>query len=199
MEDVNFKKTVRFTEAVRRLLSGRYVIRSRNPKAFQSIVDNEGQLMDYFDLAGGDLHINDMLGVAYVSSNSEDDENCQIRFGRKVTLKASETLALIFIRRQRAEYFDSANAEAESPLLDIEKLKSAMALVMKKDEATDKDFQREFGKTLDRLKELQILMGDEHDSLVISPVADIVLPADEIQTYAQAAEKYFTAKDFFED
>lgn len=190
--EVTLRKTSRFTEATRRLLTGRFIVRSKNAKAFQTIADNQKQLEAFFNLAGGDLHINETLGVAYVSGNVEDDDSSQIRFGRKVTLKAAETLALVFIRKQRVEYFSSANAEAESPLLDIEKLKTAMSLVIKTD--TDRKFQKVFSDTIDRFKELQFLFGNEEESLVISPVVDIALPADEIAVTLTAAEKFFASE-----
>lgn len=180
-------------EAARRLMSGRYVIRSRSPKGFQTIVDNMRPLEDFFSLVGGELNINETLGVAYLSSNTEDDDTSQIKLGRKITLKPAETLALIFLRKQRTEYFTSANAETENPLLDTEKLKSAMALILKTE--NDKEFQKIFDKTLEQFKEYQFLLGTEESSLVISPVVDIALPADEVQSLLTAAEKYFAAKE----
>jgi hypothetical protein len=187
--EANFRKTPRFTEASRRLLSGKYVIRSKNPKAFQVIADNTVALTEYFSLSGGDLTVNETLGVAYLLSNPEDDESTQIRFGKRSALRAIETLALVLIRKQRLEYFDSSTAESESPVLDQEKLKAAMATVIKK--PTEKAFNQDYKTAIDALKDLQVLLGED-DKLVISPVADIALPSDEITSSLIAAEKYFS-------
>lgn len=191
--ELTFTKTNRFVEAARRLLSGRYVIRARNPKGFQVITDNARQLSDYFELAGAELKVNETLGVAYLTSIHEDDDSSQIRFGKKITLTPTETLALIFMRKLRTEYFDSPTAEAESPLLDVEKIKEAMRAVLRYD--NDRDFQKIFEKTIDRFKDLQFLIGQEIDSLAITPVVDIALPADQVQTLLIAAQKFFIAKE----
>ena len=96
------KKSNKSVDAIRRLLNSRYVIRAKNQKSFQNIVDYQSFLENYFDAAGAKLILNETLGVVYLESNSDDDASSEVsRFGRVQPLTATETFALILIRQQR--------------------------------------------------------------------------------------------------
>lgn len=186
------KKSNKSVDAIRRLLNTRYVIRAKNQKSFQNIVDYQNFLENHFDAAGAKLILNETLGVAYLESNSDDDASSEVsRFGRVQTLTAIETFALILIRQQRMDYYTNPE-ENENPLLDEEKLKDAISAVSIT--KNDREFQKRYSELIDKLVSLQFLYGPDEGPKFISPVVDVCMPGDDVTQLRQAAMKYFSMK-----
>src|SRR5690606_25366727 len=123
------KKTAKTVDAIRKLLSSRYIVRAKNQKAFQAIYEQQKYLESYFDAAGANLIINETLGVAYLEANPDDDATCNYAFGRVQSLTAAETFGLILLRQQRNDYYTSPE-ENENPILDEDKFKEAVSSML---------------------------------------------------------------------
>lgn len=177
---------------IRRCLSLRYILRRRNRQLFSNILNYRTALNEFFYKAGAQLLVNEALGIAYLEPLHEFDDEIEYRLGRSVTLQPFETLLLIFLRQKRMEYF-SGDIDSETPWVKREEMREF--LLEFNQEKEERKFQLAFDRVLKQLQSNQILLSSEDDALYeISPVCDVVLPADEIHQMQQRAQAYFINK-----
>lgn len=186
-------KTKKLAGIIRRCLGQRYILRTRSPELFQSLLIHSEDLRSFFATASLELRMNEPLGIAYLSVIDAQEEEMEYRWGRTKILGSLETLVLIFLRQKRMEYF-TGNAISEIALIRNSEIREYLRGFS--EEKEDKKFQRKFDEVLGNLIENQILLNtplshEGDSSYEITPVCDILLPADRIWELKSQAQTYF--------
>lgn len=180
---------------IRRSLSMRFVVRSRNMKLFMSMLKYKKQLGEHFATLGVRFILDENLGVAYLQEKEDLSDQIEYRLGRKVRLEPLETLLVIILRQKRQDYLTTMEADRESPLISREEIRHSINDFSS--EKIDQNFEGKFRQALDRLIKFRILLTvDEELQYEISPVCDIILPADHIHSYLKQAREYFRSRGF---
>lgn len=187
---MNIKKTKKFAESARRLLKGRFLIRSDNETAFQCVVDLKYDLEEYFSHLGADFILDESQGIAYLKENFEQD--FQVSFGQSKTLTGMETLIVIFLRQRRNDYLNGKDIVNENVIVSLDEIRSFCLHFNKR--IQEKKFNNgEFLPTIDSLKSKQFITENSDHTYTVTPICEIILPHDEVTACLNAAEKYFSS------
>lgn len=177
---------------IRRCLNARYIIRSRNRELFTSLVAHHEVLNRFFKQMGARLIVEEALGLAYVEAISELEEEMDYRLGRAVQLSPLATLLLLFLRQKRLEYY-SGEVRHETPWIRREEIREFLSEFSQEKE--DRKFQQKFEKVLQQFGQYQILLSTAEEGLLeISPVCDVLMPADDLEGLKKRAQDYFEKK-----
>lgn len=188
VEDI--KKTKKFVECARRLIKGKFILRSDNKQAFEAIEDLQYQLNEYFSLIGAELVIDEIAGVARLMELQDMDY--QVSFGHKKTLGPIESVICIFLRSRRHEHLTGKDIVTETVVVSEDDIWSFCRQFNRK--KLEKKFRvDEFNPAINGLKEKQILSENTDGTLTITPVCDIVLNHDQIAGHLEAAKKFIAA------
>lgn len=186
VEDI--KKTRKFVESARRLIKGKFVLRSDNKQAFEAIEDLQYQLNEYFSLIGAELIIDEVAGVARLMEL--EDMDYQVTFGLKKMLGPIESVICVYLRLRRHEHLTGKDVVTESVVVSEDDLWSFCKQFNKK--RIEKKFRvDDFNPAINGLKEKQILSENSDGTYTITPVCDIVLNHDQIEGHLEAAKKFF--------
>ena len=175
---------------IRRCISSRFILRSKNQEFHKLLLQYRTELEAYFLKMGVELILNEALGIAYLAPSSEWDEDIAYRLGRTRTLSAWETLALIFLRHKRMEFF-TGTIESEAPWISRKELRDYLREYSQ--ETEDRRFENQFAGVLKGLKEHQILLSQDDLQFEITPVCEVLLPADQIAVLKEKTKAYFEA------
>lgn len=175
------KQDIEIAGGLRRLTRNRFLLRSKNEKWFQTIIDHRGKLQSIFDSFLIQMDINEALGVAYlrpISTEVEDILSYQI--GRKQNLSALASVLIFHLRDLRLQFFLNPGSY-EAPLVSLAELRDFAQNFNQS--SIDREFERLFQKSLSELIELQVLQETQSqtDLFEITAVCEILLPAEQIQ------------------
>jgi len=180
----------RFADMIRRCLSTRFIVRRKSKELFSNLTSYQKEINNYLLKIGLELKLHGDLGVAYLENLVQLD--LQNRVSRAINLNPYETLLTIYLRQKRMDYFTGDPDSEIAPVMrdDLREFLQGFNV-----EKVDKNFQRNFNNCLNRLIELQILfkMKEEH-LFEISPICDLIIPADHIHKLLDDAKKYFANK-----
>lgn len=192
-EDI--KKSRRFVEAARRLVKGRYVLRSDNQLAFEAIEDLQIQLNEYFSLQGAELVIEASTGVARLVEVQDFDY--QVSFSAKKTLNPLESVICLFLRQRRHEHITGKDVVTESVVVTDDDIWN-FCLPFNRQKIVKRFRTDEFDVAISSLREKQVISRNSDGTYTVTPVCDIIIPHDLVSNYLEEAKKYFasrTAKD----
>jgi hypothetical protein len=185
------KTELEIAGCLRRLLKSRYLVRSRNEKWFQLLVDLRLELDRVLGAMGMALEIQDGLGVAYLRNLSgELEEKIDYQMGRRQSLSAYASALLVKLRHARLEFYLNPSADSV-PLIPLGEMREFLQNFSAA--KIDSHFERLFRRALDELLDLQVLFATREDSefYEISPLCEILLPLDAIQETKTRMEAYF--------
>jgi hypothetical protein len=177
-----------FAGLIRRCLTARFILRSRNQELFSLLAQSHDELNRYFGKMGAELVLNEHLGIAHLSVLQEWDEEIPYRLGRNRVLSAWETLALVHLRHKRIEFF-SGTIDSEMPRISRQELRESLKEFDSSSE--DRRFESQFNGIIKTLKDHQILISSDDQVFEITPVCDVLLPADQLQGLLERARAYF--------
>ncbi len=184
------KEDILIAGAVRRLFKNRFLLRRKSEQWFQVLVDQQEQVRDVLVKMGAGLNLDIVWGIAYITPLSEEcEESIGYQLGATKTLSRYASLLLFFLRLKRLAFYRNP-ADEDAPVISREDLKTFLQEFNRHAESTR--FEREFNKAIQDLLELDVLLKwGQDDIFEISPVCDIVLPADEIESYRKRFEDFF--------
>lgn len=176
---------------IRGCLSRRFILRFERQKLFLAIVEQQGALNEYFSRMAARLVVDEGLGIAYLQSMTEHDEDIEYRMGRTKRLGSLETLLLFLLRWYRKNYF-LEEADLEMPVIDVERVREMLEEY--KPERQGRDFEKKLKRAIENLSDLKILLKTDHpERFSVSPVTDVLLTADSIERSLNRARDYFTS------
>lgn len=193
------KADLEFAGCLRRLLKARFLLRSRNEKWFQAVIDYRLKLQKHFEALALELEINEALGVAYLKPLQEElEESIAYQMGRKQTLSPLASAIVYRLRHHRLQFYLNPTNDS-APLITWEDMREfVQAFNVSK---IDSQFERAVRKALEELLELQIVTETKPGSGIyeISPICEILLPLDQIRDGKVKMEAYFTRNGFRSD
>lgn len=185
------KKSRRFVESARRLVKGRYVLRSDNQQAFEAIEDLQIQLNEYFSLLGAELVLEASAGVARLIE--VQDLDYQVSFAAKKTLNPQESLICLFLRQRRHEHITGKDIITESVVVSEDDIWN-FCLAFNSQKIAKRFRTDVFDVAISSLKEKQILSQNSDGTYTVTPVCDIIIPHDLVSSYLEEAKKYFSSR-----
>ncbi len=174
--------------ALRRLFKNRFILRSRNENWFQVLVEQHERLRQVLRQMGADLELDITWGIAYVKSLSDEiEDQLEYQLGFNKTLGRYPSLLLYFLRLRRLSFY--RNPDADVPLVQREEMRAFLNDFNPHLESGK--FEKEFNKALQDLCDVQIILHTGLDERYeITPVCDVLLPADEISVFKNRFEQY---------
>lgn len=189
---MEFSRTdLQIAGALRRLLRGRFILRSRNEIQYKTILDFREELQKVFNKLAAHLEVNEILGLAYVRpSSSELDEAIGFQLGPSRTLNRMSSMLLLYLRSRRLLFFQSPE-QSDLPLVERVELRQYINEYVAEKE--DRKVEREFRASLEELVELQVLipLDENYERFEISPVTDILMAAEVVTELRKKIETYF--------
>lgn len=188
------KSQLELAGSLRRLFKSRFLVRSRNEKWFQIIVDHRSELQALLDRMGVFLEINDSLGVAHLRPlDSELEESISFQLGKKKTLTALASLLIFHLRHLRLQFYMNPTDDSV-PLVGWNELREFLQNF--NSSKVDSQFERHARKAIDELAEHQILIETKPESQIyeISPLCELLLPLDQIKEYQLKIKDYFSTE-----
>lgn len=187
------KQDLEIAGSLRRLLKSRFVLRSRNERWFQIVIDRRAEIERLARSLALTLDINESLGLAFLKPiDDETEEALAYQAGRKRTLGHLSSALVYKLRHQRLQFFMNP-ANDSVPLTTLEEMREFLQNF--NSAKIDSQFERAFRKALDELAELQIIQETKPDSglFEISPLCEILLPLDEITSIKARMENFFAS------
>lgn len=175
---------------LRRLFKSRFIVRSRNEKWFQVIVDRRKDIQKILDAFCVRLEINETLGVAHLEPLSDEfEEVLGFQLGKRKSLSPLASVLMFYLRQQRLQFFLSPTEDAV-PMATRGEMRDFLQNFNRT--RIDSQFERAFQKSLDELLELQALFETRQDSGIyeISGLCEILLPLDRIQEWKIKIDEY---------
>lgn len=189
---MEFSRTdLQIAGALRRLLRGRFILRSRNEIQYKTILDFREELQKVFNKMAAHLEVNEILGLAYVRpSSSELDESIGFQLGPSRTLNRMSSMLLLYLRSRRLLFFQSPE-QSDLPLVERVELRQYINEYVAEKE--DRKVEREFRVSLEELVELQVLipLDENYERFEISPVTDVLMAAEVVTELRKKIEIYF--------
>ncbi len=185
------KSDLELAGCLRRLLKSRFLLRSRGEKWFQAVIDLRKELQSALDAMGVRLEVDESLGVAYLKPSGEEfEEALAYQLGRKKTLSPLASALIFKLRHARLQFYLNPSSDA-APLISSEEMREFLQNF--NSTRIDREFERNYRKTLEELAELQIIIETKIESgtYEISALCEVLLPLDQIQTSRAQMEKYF--------
>lgn len=177
--------------ALRRLFKNRYLIKNRNEKWYQTIIDLRELIQKSLDSFLIQLEINESLGVAYLKPiNDSVEDLVQYQIGRSKVLSPLATGLLIKLRYDRLQFILNPTPEGAA-LVRLEELKEY--LIQFDNSKMDSQFEKNYRKAIDDLLQLEVLFETKEDSGLyeISPLCEIFMSLDDLQQRKTQMETYF--------
>jgi hypothetical protein len=181
-------KNKKLLVVLRRCLNSRFILKSKSRELFDSLVAQHDEVNSYFSQLGAEVLIDKNLGVARLRELPECADQDLPQLGRSVEFSPPETLALLFLRKRRIDYF-SGDVTEEAPSVTKAELKEYLEPY--KTSADLSKFQSLIDRVIKNLSYWQILVSKGSNRFEITPVCEIMLTADYIKTLKENAEKYF--------
>jgi hypothetical protein len=178
---------------LRRLFKSRFILRSQATVWFQNIVEHRESIQNILNKFLLHLDINETLGVIQIRPSSEETEELlSYQMGRTKQLSPFASILLVYLRQERISYF--MNPQSQSfPQADFQSLRQFVEnfQVFK----MDSQFERNFRRALEELEQLQVIIKTKNNETLyeISPLCELILPADEIAEYKARIENYFSS------
>ena len=188
------KQELEIAGALRRLLRMRFLLRSKNEKWFQTIIDLRQELMLRCRSIALTLEINEALGVAYLRPIDDDSEEAlAYQVGRKRSLSPLGSALIFKLRHQRLQFYLSPNSDTV-PLITVEDMREFLQNF--NSIRVDTFFERSFRKSVEELEELQVLQETKPGSglFEITPLCEILLPLDKIKEMEARMQTYFSSR-----
>lgn len=185
------KSELEVAGCLRRLLRARYVLRSRNERSFQSIIEHRKRLQEFAENLGAYLEINEPLGIAYLRPLSEDvEEQLGVRLSRPRKLSPYASSALLHLRWQRLQFYLQPTGD-DIPVIGLLELREFLQQFSRAN--IDAQFERHFRRCIDELVDLQVIVetATGNGFFEITSLCDLLLPADMILELRGKAERYF--------
>ncbi|MFN8945216.1 MAG: DUF4194 domain-containing protein [Pseudobdellovibrionaceae bacterium] len=185
------KNDIELAGCLRRLFKSRFILRSQNLNWFRTIIDQRESIQNILDKFLLHLEINESLGIIQIRPmNDEAEEAIAFQMGRKRQLSPFASMMLLFLRQERILYF--MNPQSDSfPKTETKTMRDFIETFHPF--KIDSQFERHFRRALDELETLQVILKTKlnDDLFEISPVCELILPADEITAYQKRIEEYF--------
>lgn len=185
------KQDLEIAGCLRRLTKNRFLLRSKNEKWFQTILDHRDKLQNVFKSFLIHLDVNEPLGVIYLRPlDPEIEETLSYQMGRKQILGPFASLLIFHLRNFRDQFFKNPTSN-EVPLISLGELREFCQVFNQSE--IDREFERQFRKCLEELQELQALQetASQSDLFEITAVCDLLLPADQVQEFKIKIDTYF--------
>jgi hypothetical protein len=185
------KQDLEIAGSLRRLLKNRFLLRSRNEKWFQTIIDHRLEIQKSLSPMGALLEINEPLGVAYIqSAQAEMEEALDYQLGRKKQLSALASLLLFHLRNLRLMFYTNPGKD-DFPVVSTVEIREFLQNF--NSSKIDSQFEKTLHRAIKELTDLQVLLETKEDSDVfeISSLCDLLLPADQIREFGERARRYF--------
>lgn len=185
------KNKILLAGALRRLFKNRFLIRSKNEKWFQIIIDLKELIQKNLDSFLVQLEINETLGVIYLKTMDESiEEQIQYQVGRNKTLSPLASALLLKLRYERLQFMLNPTPEGV-PLIRLDDIKEF--LLPFDNSKMDSQFEKNYRKAIEDLLQLEILfeISSENSFYEISPLCEILLSLDELQQKKTQMEMYF--------
>lgn len=176
---------------LRRLMRSRFLLRSKNERWFQALLDLREAIESHVRRMALTLEINEALGVAFLKPiDSETEEALSYQVGRRQTLSPLASALIFKLRHQRLQFYLNPGADA-APLTTREEMREFLDSF--NSAKVDTVFERAFVKAVDELTSLQILSETATDSGIfeITPLCEILLPLDELKAFEARMRTYF--------
>jgi hypothetical protein len=189
---MEFSRTeVQIAGCLRRLLRGRFILRSRNEAQYKTILDLREDLQKVVIKMGATLEVNEILGLAYLRPYSADlEEAIGFQLGSTRMLNRMTSLLLLYLRSRRLLFFQNPE-QADLPMVERSELRMYLSEYVVEKE--DRKVEREFRASLEELVELQVLLpfNENYERFEISPVTDILMNASAVDELRKKIEGYF--------
>lgn len=174
---------------LRRLFRNRFLLRSKNEMWFQILIEQQDKVRAVLNKMAADLELDSTWGIAYIKTSSlEIEEQLEYQLGSNKTLGRYSSLLIYFLRLRRLSFY--RNPDNDVPLIKREELRSFLEDF--NFHLDNSRFEREFNKSLNEVMDLQVLIrSGSSDFFEITPVCDVILPADEMAAFRIRFEDYF--------
>lgn len=174
---------------LRRLFRNRFLLRSKNEVWFQILIEQQDKVRAVLNKMAADLELDSTWGIAYIKTLSlEVEEQLEYQLGSNKTLSRYSSLIIYFLRLRRLSFY--RNPDSDVPLVKREELKAFLEDFNFHLESSK--FEREFNRSLNEVMDLQVLTrSGSNDFFEITPVCDVILPADEMAAFRTRFEEYF--------
>jgi len=187
------KQQIELAGCLRRLLKSRFLLKSKNEKWFQTIIDLRQEIERAVMPIALTLEVNESLGLAYLKTvSAEAEEAVNFQAGRRRTLTPLASALVYKLRHQRLQFYLNPTNES-SPLINTEEMREFLQNF--NSAKLDSQFERAFRKTLEELTELQIIDEVRTDSGVfeITALCEVLLNLDQINEMKARMENYFNS------
>jgi len=188
------KSDLEIAGCLRRLTKNRFLLRTKNEKWFQTIIDYREKLQTLLNSFLIQLDINESLGVAYLRPISHDiEETLNYQMGQRQNLGPVSSLLIFQLRSLRLQHFLNPTSD-EVPFVSLSELRE-FAQIFSRSEI-DREFERQFRKSLEELKDLNVILqtSAQADLFEITAVCEILLPAEQIQETKIKMDHYFSTR-----
>lgn len=185
------KNDLEVAGCLRRLLKNRFILRTRNEKWFQTMIDQRSSLQNLFNKMLLRMEINETLGLIYLTPESEElEEKIAYQMHRKKSLSMFSSLITLYLRKLRLQFYMNPNSD-EIAVVSLQDLREYLENFNQL--KVDMQFERLFRKTLDELLENHLLRATEESSghFEITPICEVILPADVIYEFEKKISSYF--------
>ena len=171
-----------------RCLTSRFILKSRSRELFESIKSNLEHINSYFEQLGAEVQVDDNLGLARVVEKEDLKDKDLPQLGRKTELNPLETVALLYLRKRRMDYF-SGDISEESPRISKTEINEFLEIY--KTTADEGKFSSKLDRVIKNLSYWQVLSKKATNVYEITPVCELLLTPEKIKELKEAAEKYF--------
>lgn len=190
---------IQIAGALRRLLRGRFILRSRNEGQYKNILDLREELQKVILKLGAHLEVNEILGLAYIRPLSVEIEDAiGFQLGAARSLNRMSSMLLLYLRSRRLLFFQNPE-QADLPLVERAELRQYInEYVVEKE---DRKVEREFRASLDELIELQVLipLDENYERFEISPITDILMGAEVVTELRKKVEVFFSSRSILSE
>lgn len=185
------KNKILLAGALRRLFRNRFLVRNKNEKWFQIIIDLKELIQKNLDSFLLQLEINENIGVIYLKAIDDSiEEQIQYQVGRNKILSPLASALLLKLRYERLQFMLNPTPEGVA-LISLDDIKEF--LLPFDNSKMDSQFEKNYRKAIEDLLQLEILFEtpSEGSFYEISPLCEILLSLDELQQKKLQMEAYF--------
>jgi hypothetical protein len=132
------------------------------------------------------------LGTIQIKPVSDENEDLiGLQMGRKKQLSPLASILMIYLRQNRISFYlnPASDSFPQAELMEMREFVESFQPFK-----IDSQFERNFRKALDELEGLQVILKTKlNDHLFeITPIVEILLPADEITNYKNRISDYYS-------